>query len=309
MRDLGLSVEALVPTLGHVIPPQVLSHALSPRALNTHKGTFGSVGIVGGATGMTGAALLAGRAALKLGTGRVYVGLLGSDAPRLDTLQPELMLRTASEVLAMGGLTSAVLGPGLSQSIAAFDAVKQALQLPIPLVVDADALNLLGRHAELQEICGARSAPTILTPHPAEAARLLQTDTAQVQNDRVRAARDCAARYRAHVVLKGLGTVVAQPDGQFAINTSGNPGLASAGMGDALCGILAALLAQGAPVERATPAAVWLHGHAADRLRARVGRAAGLDGIRSDRRGPQRVEPSDLSRRLSPTGRCRWFTC
>ena len=163
VRDLGLAVEALVPAPGHAIRSQVLTRVLTPRALNTHKGSFGSVGIVGGATGMTGAALLAGRAALKLGTGRVYVGFLGSDAPHLDVLQPELMLRTASEVLAMDGLTSVVLGPGLSQSIAAFDAVKQALQMPVPLVVDADALSLLGRHAELQEICRLRVAPTVLT--------------------------------------------------------------------------------------------------------------------------------------------------
>jgi hydroxyethylthiazole kinase-like uncharacterized protein yjeF len=254
----------------------VLAHVLEPRALNSHKGTFGSVGVVGGATGMTGAALLAGRAALKLGSGRVYVGFLGSDAPRLDTLQPELMLRTASEVLAMSGLTSVVLGPGLSQSIAAFDAVKQVLQMPAALVVDADALTLLGMHAELQEMCRARPAPTVLTPHPAEAARLLQTDTALVQRDRVGSAHGCAARYRAHVVLKGVGTVVARPGGAFAINPSGNPGLASAGMGDALCGILAALLAQGAPVEKAVPAAVFLHGHAADCLRARIGGPLGL---------------------------------
>jgi hydroxyethylthiazole kinase-like uncharacterized protein yjeF len=244
--------------------------------LNSHKGTFGSVGVVGGATGMTGAALLAGRAALKLGSGRVYVGFLGSDAPRLDTLQPELMLRTASEVLAMSALTSVVLGPGLSQSSDAFDAIKQGLLIPAALVVDADALTLLGGHVELQKMCSARLAPTVLTPHPAEAARLLQTDTAQVQGDRVGAARECAALYRAHVVLKGVGTIVAGPDGHFAINPSGNPGLASAGMGDALCGILAALLAQGAPVEEATSAAVFLHGHAADLLRARVGGPLGL---------------------------------
>jgi hydroxyethylthiazole kinase-like uncharacterized protein yjeF len=276
VRDLGLPVEALVPASGHAIASHVLAHVLEPRALNSHKGTFGSVGIVGGATGMTGAALLAGRAALKLGSGRVYVGFLGSDAPRLDMLQPELMLRTASEVLAMNGLTGVVLGPGLSQSIAAFDAVKQALQMPAALVVDADALTLLGMHAELQEMCRARLAPTVLTPHPAEAARLLQTDTARVQRDRIGTARGCAALYRAHVVLKGVGTVVAHPGGGFAINPSGNPGLASAGMGDALCGILAALLAQGAPVEKAVPAAVFLHGHAADRLRAHAGGPLGL---------------------------------
>ncbi len=276
VRDLGLAVDALVPAPGHVIGPQVLPHVLKPRALNTHKGSFGSVGVIGGATGTTGAALLAGRAALKLGSGRVYVGFLGSDAPRLDLWQPELMLRAASEVLTMGGLTSLVLGPGLSQSSAASDAVKQALQMPVPVVVDADALNLLGAHAELQDLCTARDAPTILTPHPAEAARLLQTDTARVQADRVRTARECAARYHAHVVLKGVGTIIAQPDGQFAVNTSGNPGLATAGMGDALCGILAALLAQGAPVGLATAAAVWLHGHAADRLRTQTGGPLGL---------------------------------
>jgi hydroxyethylthiazole kinase-like uncharacterized protein yjeF len=276
VRDLGLTVEALVPAYGRVITAPLLAQALPPRALNTHKGTFGSVGVVGGATGMTGAALLAGRAALKLGTGRVYVGFLGSDAPRLDVLQPELMLRTASEVLAMGDLTCLILGPGLSQSIAAFDAVKQALHMPIPLVVDADALNLLGMHGELQEICAERKAPTVLTPHPAEAARLLQVGNAQIQQDRVSAAHDLARRYQAYVVLKGVGTVVAQPDAQFAINTSGNPGLASAGMGDALSGILGALLAQGAAPPLAAASAVFLHGHAADRLRAKVGGPLGL---------------------------------
>ena len=181
VHDLGLAVEALAPAPGHLIGSHVLTAVLKPRALNTHKGTFGSVGVIGGATGTTGAALLAGRAALKLGSGRVYVGFLGSDAPRLDLWQPELMLRTASEVLGMGGLTSVVLGPGLSQSVSASDAVRQALQLPLPLVVDADALNLLGAHAELRDLCAIRNAPTVLTPHPAEAARLLQIDTARAQ--------------------------------------------------------------------------------------------------------------------------------
>jgi hydroxyethylthiazole kinase-like uncharacterized protein yjeF len=276
VRDLDLAVEALTEAPGRLITSQVLTQALAPRALNSHKGTFGSVGIVGGATGMTGAALLAGRAALKLGAGRVYVGFLGSDAPRLDVLQPELMLRTASEVLAMDGLSCMVLGPGLSQSVAAFDAVEQALQATVPVVVDADALTLLGMHAQLQEIGASRSAPTILTPHPAEAARLLQTSTGEVQQDRVHAAGQLAQRYRAHVILKGLGTVVAPPDGKFYINPSGNPGLASAGMGDALCGILGALLAQGAAPEPAACAAVFLHGHAADRLRQQISGPVGL---------------------------------
>ncbi len=264
--DLGLDAQALRPASGALLAEHCVTAVLPRRPRNSHKGTFGSVGIVGGATGMTGAALLAGRAALKLGAGRVYVGLVGSDAPSLDVAQPELMLRIASEVLAMEGLSCLVLGPGLSESVAAFDAVERALQAEGPVVIDADALNLIGRHGELRDACVGRTAPTILTPHPAEAARLLQSATTQVQADRITAARELAARYRSHVVLKGNGTVIAQPDGRYAINPSGNPGLASAGMGDALSGFLGALVAQGAAPEQAVPAAVYLHGVAADRL-------------------------------------------
>ena len=143
--DLGLRVEALVPAPGRVTTLPILTQTLSRRRLNSHKGTFGSVGIVGGATGMTGAALLAGRAALKLGAGRVYVGWLDGDAPRLDFLQPELMLRTASEVLAMDELTCIVLGPGLSQCMTAFDAVKRGLQMPLPLRPGRRCPQPLGR--------------------------------------------------------------------------------------------------------------------------------------------------------------------
>ena len=139
LRDLGLDVEALLPAPGRLIGQEALRNILPKRALNSHKGTFGNIGVVGGALGMTGAALLAGRAALQLGAGRIYVGLIGADAPRLDLLQPELMLRSASEVLAMEQLSCLVLGPGLSQSISAHDAVRHGLDLAAPLIVDADA--------------------------------------------------------------------------------------------------------------------------------------------------------------------------
>ena len=254
----------------------MLRQVLPRRALNSHKGTFGSVGVVGGALGMTGAALLAGRAALQLGAGRIYVGLIGADAPRLDLLQPELMLRSASEVLAMEQLSCLVLGPGLSQSISAHDAVRHALNLDTPLIVDADALSLMGAHTELAEICRSRSAPTVLTPHPAEAARLLQSSTADVQRDRVSAALTMAERYRASVVLKGVGTIVAYADGRYHINPTGNPGLASAGMGDVLSGIVGALVAQGAQAELAAVAAVHLHGAAADHLYERQSGPIGM---------------------------------
>ena len=276
VRDLGLNVEALLAPKGRTIASAVLSAVLPPRRLNSHKGTFGSLGIVGGAEGMTGAALLAARAALELGSGRVYAGFLGPDAPRLDFGQPELMLRSVQDVLAMDALDGLVLGPGLSQSQAATRCVEQALARDLPLVIDADALNLIGAHGALQDSCRARRSATVITPHPAEAGRLAGVSTGEIQNDRVRSALWLAQRYNAVTALKGLGTVVAMPDGTYDVNTSGNPGLSSAGMGDVLSGILGALIAQGASAPLATCAAVHLHGLAADRCRARQGGPIGI---------------------------------
>ena len=276
LRNLGLDLEALLPPTGRLIASSVLSRVLPRRPLNSHKGTFGSIGILGGAGGMTGAALLAGRAALKLGAGRVYLGCLDPQAPSLDFLQPELMLRQAEEVLAMQSLTCMVVGPGLSQSHAARRCVERALTWDLPLVLDADALNLLGADEQLQQSCRARGAATIITPHPAEAARLSGKSSREVQNDRVAAALTLARGLQAITVLKGVGTIVALPDGSFDINTSGNPGLASADMGDVLCGILGALIAQGAEPVLATCAAVHLHGVAADQLREKLGGLVGM---------------------------------
>ena len=237
---------------------------LAPRPRNSHKGTFGSAGILGGAAGMAGAALLAGRAALQLGAGRVYVGMLERLA--LDPGQPELMLRAADEVFALA--TALAIGPGLGQSAAASDLLRRAIAAPLPLVVDADGLNLLAAHPVLIKHLAARSAATLLTPHPAEAARLLGQTTAEVEADRVAAALALAARFNADIVLKGCGSVVAGADGSWAINASGNAGLATAGSGDVLTGIVTALLAQGWPARAALAAAVHLHGAAADRLAA-----------------------------------------
>ena len=227
---------------------------------------------------MYGAALLAGRAALKLGAGRVYVGLLDVSELRVDPVQPELMLREADEVLSMAGLSCLVLGPGLSRSDRAKSCVGRALELPLPLVIDADALNLLAEDHALQATCRTRKAPTLLTPHPAEAGRLRQASTADVQRDRLAAARALAQQYAAVVALKGAGTVIAAPDERFYINTSGNPGLASAGMGDVLSGILGALLSQGAGEEMAMCAGVHLHGAAADHLYVTQGGPIGITG-------------------------------
>jgi hydroxyethylthiazole kinase-like uncharacterized protein yjeF len=156
------------------------------------------------------------------------------------------------------------IGPGLGQSIPAGELLTQALDSALPRVIDADGLNLLAQSPLLQRKCAVSLAPTFITPHPAEAARLLGSSTEDVQADRLSAALQLAKRFNAYVALKGCGTIVAAPDGRWFINTSGNPGLASAGSGDVLTGMLAALLAQHWPPLEAILAAVHLHGAAAD---------------------------------------------
>ena len=235
---------------------------------NVHKGSFGTLGIVGGAAGMVGAALLAGRAALFTGAGKTLVGLVSEGAPVLDPLAPELMLRSADAVLA-APIDALVCGPGLSAGARAVDIVRRAVGRSLPLLLDADALNVIADDPALAAAVAARGAPTLASPHPGEAARLLGTTGDRVQRDRLGAASALAGRLNASVALKGAGTVIAHPDGSYAINASGNPGLASGGTGDTLSGFVGALLAQGLGGREALELAVCLHGAAADALVAR----------------------------------------
>lgn len=250
----------------------LLNHKLTqtllppPRSANSHKGTYGNVAILGGSTGMVGAALLAGRSALYLGAGRVYLGLLTQTAPSVDFSQPELMLRSLAELFALNPLNCLVAGPGLGQSAEALSSLDTALRSTLALVLDADALNLIAQHPHLARTLSQRTACAILTPHPAEAARLLHTDTAAVQNDRMNAVDQIARQFNCHVVLKGAGSICCFPDGRYYLNTSGNPGLSTAGTGDVLSGMIGALLAQGLHADQALLLAVYLHGAAADTL-------------------------------------------
>lgn len=268
VADLGLDSGALPAGKGATTSSDLLRQALLPRPFNFHKGKAGSVGVLGGAYGMVGAAVLAGRAALKLGAGKVFLGLLTDHPPYLDYAQPELMLRTPRELLEAGMITVFAAGPGMGTAKSAEQLLREVLDANVPLVLDADALNLIAASKTLQGRLPKRSAASVLTPHPAEAARLLGCATAAVQADRVKAAIELAQRYHAVAVLKGNGSVIAVPDGTWLINTSGNPGMASAGMGDVLTGMIASLLAQGANARDATAAAVWLHGAAAESLAA-----------------------------------------
>jgi ADP-dependent NAD(P)H-hydrate dehydratase / NAD(P)H-hydrate epimerase len=261
--SLGIDDSFFLPAHMHLNGIEGFSDFLLQRPHASHKGSFGDVVIIGGAQGMTGAPILAARAAAKCGAGRVFAAFIG-DTPAYDSVQPELMCRRADSMDFSSG--TLVAGPGLSMSRDAHDVLARALHSRLPLVLDADALNLIASEPGLQQTLVQRSAPSILTPHPLEAARLLQMSTKEVQADRLAAARELAHRFNAVALLKGSGSIIAKADGELVINTTGNPALATAGTGDVLAGICGALLAQSFPAWNAALAAVWLHGKAADIL-------------------------------------------
>ncbi len=264
---------------------------LPARAPDAHKGDCGAVGVLGGAPGMAGAALLAARAALLGGAGRVYVGLL-DERVAWDPLQPELMVCGPERLRTLPSPACLALGPGLGQSAVARQWLLELLELPHPAVLDADALNLLATDAEMQSRLRQRSEATVLTPHPGEAARLLGCTTDMIQAGRAEAVRALAERYRAVAVLKGAGTLVHRLGGEFWRNTTGHPGMAAPGMGDVLGGLIATLIAQGLAAEAAAVLGVWLHGAAGDRA-AEQGPAACRSACRG--RGPVGLTASEVA--------------
>lgn len=260
---LGVDTATQAPSKAQVNGLSLFAGRFTARRHNTHKGSFGDVAVIGGAHGMAGAPVLAARGALYAGAGRVYVAALNTP-PGYDSSQPEIMFRAADDLDLFG--RTLVIGPGMGDSVDAIRLVVKALESDSPLVLDADALNLIGASPDLQARLAQRSAPSVLTPHPLEAARMLGLTPSGVQADRLAAARELALRMNAIVLLKGSGSVIARPDGGVAINPTGNAGLATAGSGDVLAGICGALLAQGWPGWEAAAAATWLHGAAADAL-------------------------------------------
>jgi len=283
LDTLGVEAAAMPETPGIALTQREGRHCLPARAQNSHKGLYGHVGIIGGASGMVGACLIAGRAALQQGAGSVTLGTLDErivvdyGEPRLMFATPESLVEAHLSVVdanssalqpqpALFALQGAcgwsvlAIGPGLGQGTRAHALLKAALAAACPLVLDADALNLLAIDPELSSQAARRSHPTLLTPHPGEAARLLGVTATEIQANRIESARNLSSQYHAHIALKGAGTVIAHPGGRYAINTSGGPWLAQAGSGDCLTGMLAALLGQGMAGGDALEAAVWLHG-------------------------------------------------
>ena len=265
LDDLGVCPEPEPPSAwlaGPALPAQ-RSHA-------SHKGSYGDVAIVGGeglaarGLGMTGAALLAASAALHAGAGRVLVALLDDGQMAIDMAQPELMFRRF-DALALEQLT-VVCGCGGGEAVRAV--LPAVLARAARLVLDADALNALATDAALRaEVVSraARGLPTVLTPHPLEAARLLGVSAVEVQADRLNAAQQLAEQFDCVTVLKGSGTVIAAPGYPPAVNPTGNARLATAGTGDVLAGMVGAHLAAGAEAQPAASQAVYQHGLAADR--------------------------------------------
>ncbi len=249
---------------------QAMALPLIPsRRANSHKGHYGNVGIIGGAEGMTGAAVLSARAALHMGPGKVYLGLFDKDRPVFDSLHPEMMVRDAKLLSKDENMTAFAVGMGMGETGSA--SLMGMLSLDKPMVIDADAINTISINPSIRAAFETKKAesgrvclPFIFTPHPGEAAALLGNKAADIQANRLGAALAIAKQFAAVVVLKGAGTVIAHPDGHYVINTSGNPGMASGGMGDALAGMLAAFLAIGLDTWDAACLGVYLHGAAAD---------------------------------------------
>jgi len=238
-----------------------LSRQLAPHA--SHKGSFGDAAILGGDAGMGGAALLAAQAALRAGAGRVYVALLDDTAVLMDMGQPELMFRAPSAL----DLRRQVLVCGCGGGQAVRKHLPAALSVATKAVFDADALNAIAQDTQLQTQLKARHArghATVLTPHPLEAARLLQCSAQTVQADRLSAALTLADKFSCVVVLKGSGSVIAAPGQTPRINHSGNALLATAGTGDVLAGMVGAALALGDTAWDAASRAVFRHGALAD---------------------------------------------
>ncbi|HET8942213.1 MAG TPA: NAD(P)H-hydrate dehydratase [Rudaea sp.] len=244
---------------------------LPPRQRDANKGIFGHVLAVGSDAGMGGAIRLSSEAALRVGAGLVSVATRPENVAPMNAARPELMARGVVAVAQLAPLLEradvVAIGPGLGDSEWAKTLWQTALDAGKPTVLDADGLNLLASHPR------RLPQPVVITPHPGEAARLLECDSATIQRDRFAAVIELARRFRAVTVLKGAGSLVAHPEGGVLVCPWGNPGMASAGMGDVLTGVIAGLLAQGLNCWRAARLGVALHAQAGDAAAAEAGQA------------------------------------
>jgi len=264
--------------LQYLLTPDLIRTVFNPRPSNAHKGHTGHLLVIAGSTGKTGAAAMTATSAMRSGAGLVTLGIPASLNPILEAQVIETMTEPLPETVKgildetsvnrimdlLSDKKCLAIGPGIGTAPETQKLFKHLLQENTkPVVIDADGLNILAGHIEILKDL---DTPVVLTPHPGEMARLISTTSADVQKDRIKCARDFAEKFNVHVVLKGARTVVAHPDGRVFINPTGNPGMASGGMGDVLTGVIAGFIAQGHPPELAAHAGVYLHGAAADSL-------------------------------------------
>ena len=259
--------DAIAPSAERLVLDELVT-LLEPRAADAHKGDFGHVMVIGGDTGYGGAALMAAEAAARTGAGKVSVATRPEHVAAILARRPEVMAcgvvsgQELEPLLARPTLL--VVGPGLGRSPWSEQMLQQAIKSGLPLVLDADALNILAEGRVVPAAALQQHSPWLLTPHPAEAARLLGITTAEVQADRFAAVRGLAERYGASVILKGAGSLVASVDGIVGVVTDGNPGMASGGMGDVLSGIVGGLMAQRLSAHDAARLGAVAHACAAD---------------------------------------------
>ncbi|MGH7927097.1 MAG: NAD(P)H-hydrate dehydratase, partial [Candidatus Binatia bacterium] len=293
VADIGIdpAASAKVAPATEVLTREEVTWLVPRRRADTHKGNYGHLLVLAGSRGKTGAAVLACRAAMRAGAGLVTLA-----APRsLNSIFASLLIEAMTEPLRENGCeeiaelmpqewshllerkNAMVFGPGIGVTDATRNTLRWLLRnLDAPWVIDADGLNNLA--LDIERLKSAKTPP-VLTPHPGEMARLVSQTTTAVNQDRVGIAREFAAKHRCYLVLKGAGTVIATPDAKIFINPTGNPGMASGGMGDVLAGMLGALLAQGLSPEDAMKLGVFLHGFVGDRVAEEKG---GIGLIASD---------------------------
>jgi len=283
--DIGIPqhiVEEIRPKQ-HLLTTARIGRYFKPRPPDAHKGRTGHLLVIAGSPGKTGAAAMTAMSAVRSGAGLVTLGIPASLNPILESQILEAMtvslpetdsgalgISSAEAILELlGDKRCLAIGPGLGQAPETKHLTLRLLdESNVPVVIDADGLNNLSGKTEVLKHC---QVPVILTPHPGEMARLAATTVGAVQNDRINCARKFADEFKVHVVLKGANTVVAHPDGSVFVNTTGNSGMASGGMGDVLTGLIAGFLTQGFSPEAASHAGVYLHGAAADALAENTG--------------------------------------
>ena len=253
-----------------LLTPKDVQPLIAPRLSQTHKGTYGHVAIIGGSPGRSGAAVMCARGAIRSGAGLVSVMTDADTAKLVHAASAESMTHAggdASEFLK--NKSAVVIGPGLPDHDRAYAWVRSTIApIELPMVIDASALNAFaGRASELNRNAHSR----VITPHPGELARLIGGDAKTINADRIAAVRDAARATKCIVVLKGFQTVIAEPDGHVFVNPTGNPGMATGGMGDVLSGIIGAFLARGTDPAEAACAGVYLHGVAGDLLKDEFG--------------------------------------